>query len=172
MTPTSPTLSIGTLTHERQRARSKSPAENKLRSPPPLFSPLPIRSGSHPEIFLTLQDKNKRYDVDNPVPASRLSDSSLSNFLGLVAQRSNIPFHDITCLTFSLIFAENSISDIDKVVHKDNEEEWEGLKEKIRRSYLICKRKNVMKNKKTFEILVDIGDAKASSDEEEFYGGM
>jgi hypothetical protein len=91
--------------------------------------------------------------------------------LGLVAQRSNVPFHDITCLTFSLISADEIISDIYKVVHKDNDEEFESVKEKIKRSYRIWKSKNAIKSMKTFEVLVDIGDPKAISDEG-FYGGM
>jgi len=56
-------------------------------------------------------------------------------------------------------------------VRRDSEEEWEALKEKIRRACVIGIGSGMARKERTFEILVDVGELRAIVEEED-YGGM
>merc|ERR1712137_1123701 len=131
----------------------------------------PQQAHARPGIFLTLQDRNGKYDMENTVPFSRLRDSSILNFFGIVSQHSNVPLRDINSLTFSFIFAEEFIplAQTKAVVHKNSKaEEWETLQERLKRSARICISRRT--KQKIFEVLVDIGDPREVPSQESWYG--
>lgn len=137
-----------------EQAESVTHASRVLQQEPTSSS-----SDSTPEIFLTLQTKNKKYDINNPVPVSKLHESSLVDFFSFVADRSSATILDINCLTFSFIFAERFVLEPQTkiIVHRTaGDDQWEALKEKLEIAARICRYK--VRNEKRFDVLVDIGD--------------
>ena len=171
MTPISLAGTIDTGAPEDQGITS---AEQTLEratsaeSAPSLLSP-PAASKRNPEIFLTLPNADGIPDLENPVAASQLRDSSLSAFFALVSQRSGISLGELNSLTFRLSFPSYN----EMHVSKDNsDEQWEKLKGNIKRYFKYTRMKDG--HKTDFEVFVDIGDdsgvAKKEKDSEETGG--
>jgi hypothetical protein len=169
---TPPTPSTGSLfiTHT-ESSRGSTPLQIQIETIPKANSPvqMPTPTKTPSGIFFTLQDSLKRYDLNNPVPASQLKASSLSTFFAFFSERSCVPLDQLDCLTFSFFWACNNV----EVIRKEAlEAEWEKLKDKMRRMYRLTKLKRP--GHTDFEVWVDIGNTKEAGEEgeDEDLGGL
>ncbi len=177
MNPASLTPTRGTPAYEEQ---IHSPSRITPKPPDPrhtpdtamvearLLSPLtPTSTASrNPEICLIFQNSAGNYELKKPVPASKLRESSLSEFFEFFAGRSKVPLESLDCLTFSFFFAGSNVEVLRK---QGGEDEWEQLKTNIRRLFGFARKKNP--KKRDFAIWVDIGDT-TEVEEEEDLGGL
>ncbi|KAF4636025.1 hypothetical protein G7Y89_g2077 [Cudoniella acicularis] len=174
-TPTSPTPTVGTLMEDDTESHFRhltpmTPQSCSSDINHQFFIP-PSGSARRHEIFLTFPDKNLNYDIDNPISASKLRDSSLSDFLVLISEHSGIPSSSITCLTFTFVFASRFVGNVKDVVYKDaSEQTWIDLKTKIKRLFRIVRSRDPRED--SFEVLVDIGDTREVLCEEVDTGGV
>jgi hypothetical protein len=146
MTPTSP----NTLDPEDQK---------------PSFLPTPQitpNSKKAPlELLLVIQKVDLSYDfrsLPQMRSASDICNPSLHDFFSVYSQVSGAPLQDLTCLTFTFLFAENVM-----VVWKDDEESWALLKKAVRTLSILGRKRGVSETE--FHIVVDIGDTRRKKEE-------
>lgn len=107
------------------------------------------------------------YDIDNPVPASRLRESSLLDFFQLVAHRSGVALDSFDCITFRYKF----ICLQTEVIYKDDSDErWEKLKDDMKQRHRICGIR--FPDKTDFDVLVDPGNTTIVKVKEEDLSGL
>jgi hypothetical protein len=146
MTPTSP----NTLDHQDQK---------------PSFLPTPqitpISKKAPLELLLVIQKADLSYDfriLPQMRSESDICNLSLHDFFSVYSQVSGAPLQDLTCLTFTFLFAENVM-----VVWKDDEESWSLLKKAVRTLSILGRKRGVSQTE--FHIVVDIGDKRQKKEE-------
>ncbi|KAH6675988.1 hypothetical protein B0J14DRAFT_699331 [Halenospora varia] len=104
-----------------------------------------------------------KYDLDNPIPASRVRKLPLTEFFSLISQHTGIPLSSITCLTFKAVFASHAITQTELVVSKKAEDKvWAEVKHCFRRMYRMVM--STTPEQRKFEVLVDVGNTQRNLD--------
>lgn len=130
------------------RAAPWSPESSFERSTAP--SPAPNRQ----RLVLVTQGADRRFDLGNEGTLSALQfrNSSVFEFFDLYSRKSKASFENLTCLTFTFLFAEGE----DMVVHRGDVAQWKKLKELARLLFML--HSNRKPNKTEFEVTIEIGD--------------
>ncbi|KAH6662699.1 hypothetical protein B0J14DRAFT_707490 [Halenospora varia] len=115
------------------------------------------------EIFFTIPGAVLKYDLDNPIPASRVRKLPLTEFFSLISQHAGIPYSSITCLTFKAVFARHAVTQTELVVSKKAEDKvWAEAKQYFRRMYRMVM--STTPEQRKFEVLVDVGNTQRNLD--------
>ncbi|KAF8859701.1 hypothetical protein BDZ45DRAFT_688990 [Acephala macrosclerotiorum] len=157
----SPTMASRTPGWARPKFSSSS---EKALVPAP--SPPPKKVTRPVTIFIFIKTVAGTYDLENPVPATVLRDSSVQQFFEVFARRSGIPADEIKSLKFNHKFQGRKV---DVIPRWYSAEEWEKFKKDLRERVSVTKQEN--ENKTKFRILVSAGND-TTSDSDEDFGGL
>ncbi|KAH6670155.1 hypothetical protein B0J14DRAFT_641094 [Halenospora varia] len=144
--------------------KDQQPTEYSIRNPREADAPIDVNSkavstftppSDNLEIFFTIRDIALKYDLDNPIPASRVRELTLTEFFSLISQHADIPYSSITRLTFKVVFASHAVTQTELVVSKEAEDKvWAKVKKEFRRRYIMVM--STTPEQREFEVLVDV----------------